>query len=241
LKSQEKWENSKNITLNFGNSLAKRFSKEGAELEFETALSSFFSHGAKKRYVGRVVWPREEMLIRGYEVRRTDSFQLQSSTMTKMFELILDGKTEEAINMTKSVIDRIREGDINPSKLVISRSCKGKWDPKKNDWDFSMYSNPDGLPYVRAAKQRISAGLQFTPGMKVGYIITEPREEDKGKLGVQAWLVDEIGGEPPSYDPNYYAKRMAKSLGRITEAFGPDEKELLKGPRPKGQSSIFDF
>ena len=242
-KDKEKWEKSKDITLKFGNSLAERFSKEGAELEFETALSSFFSHGAKKRYVGRVVWPREEMLVRGYEVRRTDSFQLQSTTMTKMFELILDGKTEEAINMTKSVIDRIREGDIDPSKLVISRSCKGRWDPKKNDWDFSMYSNPDGLPYVRAAKQRISAGLQFTPGMKVGYIITEPREEDKGKLGVQAWLVDEIGGDPPSYDPNYYAKRLAKSFGRITEAFGEEhsEKELLKGPRPKGQSSIFDF
>ncbi len=70
-----------------------------------------------------------------------------------------------------------------------------------------------------------------------------PDFEDKGKLGVQAWLVDEIGGDPPSYDPNYYAKRLAKSFGRITEAFGEEhsEKELLKGPRPKGQSSIFDF
>ena len=28
--------------------------------------------------------------------------------------------------------------------------------------DFSVYKNEDGLPYVRAAKQRIAEGLQFT-------------------------------------------------------------------------------
>jgi DNA polymerase elongation subunit (family B) len=133
--------------------------------------------------------------------------------------------------MTKSVIDRVREGDVAPSQLVISRSCKGRWDSKKNEWDFdSVYANPDGLPYVRAAKQRIAAGLQFTPGMKVGYIVTKPDDGDK-KLGVKAWLVDEIGGEPPDYDREYYAGRLAKSLGRVTDAFGWDEKNLLKGTR----------
>ena len=226
-----KWEEAMSSSMEFGESLAERFTKEGAELEFETALSSFFSHGAKKRYVGRVVWPREEMLIRGYEVRRTDSFQILSDTMTQMFEMILDGNTIGAVDMTKSVIDRVREGDVEPSQLVISRSCKGRWDSKKNQWDFeSVYANPDGLPYVRAAKQRIASGLQFTPGMKVGYIITKPDEGDK-KLGVRAWLVDEIGGEPPDYDREYYAGRLAKSLGRVTDAFGWDEKNLLKGTR----------
>ena len=236
----EVWSATRDETLKFGEGLAQMFTKEGAELEFETALSAFFSHGAKKRYVGRVVWPREEMLIRGYEVRRTDSFDLLSETMTQMFEMLLDGDTEGAVDMTKLAIDEVRSGSVDPSRLVISRSCKGKWNSKKNEWDFSIYSNPDGLPYVRAAKQRIAAGLQFTPGMKVGYIITEPDPGEK-KLGVSAWLVDEIGGEPPEYDRDYYAKRLAKSLGRITEAFGVDEKELLKGARPKGQSSIFDF
>ena len=233
----EGWEKAKSSTLEFGESLAERFTREGAELEFETALSSFFSHGAKKRYVGRVVWPREEMLIRGYEVRRTDSFQLLSDTMTQMFEMILDGNTIGAVDMTKSVIDRVREGDVEPSQLVISRSCKGKWNTKKEEWDFSVYANPDGLPYVRAARQRIAAGLQFTPGMKVGYIVTEPEEGEK-KLGVGAWLVDEIGGDPPEYDTEYYAKRLAKSLGRVTDAFGWDEKNLLRGNR---QSNLLDF
>ena len=73
--------------------------------------------------MGRVVWPREEMLIRGYEVRRTDTFQLLSDTMTEMFEMILDGNTIDAVDMTKSVIDRVKAGDVEPSQLVISRSC----------------------------------------------------------------------------------------------------------------------
>ena len=160
--------------------------------------------------------------------------------MTKMFELILDGDTEGAVNMSKIVIDKVRSGDMDPAQLVISRSCKGRWDSKNKQWDFGMYANPDGLPYVRAARQRIDAGLGFTPGMKVGYIVSEPEKKDK-KLNIKAWLVDEIGGEPPDYDADYYAKRLAKSIGRVTEAFGPDEKELLEGARPKGQSSIFEF
>ena len=177
------------------------------------------------------------MLIRGYEVRRTDSFQLLSDTMTQMFEMILDGNEIGAVDMTKSVIDKVKAGEVETSQLIISRSCKGKWNSKKEEWDFSVYKNEDGLPYVRAAKQRIAEGLQFTPGMKVGYIVTEPDEGEK-KLGVRAWLVDEIGGDPPEYDREYYAKRLAKSLGRVTEAFGWDEKNLLKGNR---QSNLFDF
>ena len=229
------WERAKGETLQFGERLAERFTREGAELEFETALSAFFSHGAKKRYVGRVVWPREEMLIRGYEVRRTDSFALLTSTMTEMFEMILDGEEWAAVEMTKAVIDDVKGHKVDAADLVISRSCKGTL--KRNGTvDFSkVYTNPDGLPYVRAAKERIRRGLPFTPGMKVGYIVIDAKSSP---MIVEPWLVDEIGADPPKYDPTYYARRLAKSLGRITEAFGWSETELMSGSR---QQSIFDF
>ena len=229
------WEGAKGETLQFGERLAERFTREGAELEFETALSAFFSHGAKKRYVGRVVWPREEMLIRGYEVRRTDSFALLTSTMTEMFEMILAGEEWAAVEMTKAVIDDVKGRKVDAADLVISRSCKGTL--KRNGTvDFSkVYTNPDGLPYVRAAKERIRRGLPFTPGMKVGYIVIDAKSSP---MIVEPWLVDEIGADPPKYDPNYYARRLAKSLGRITEAFGWSETELMSGSR---QQSIFDF
>ena len=202
------WESAKEETIKLGEQLANQFTKEGAELEFETALSAFFSHGAKKRYVGRVIWPREELLIRGYEVRRTDSFGILSATMTEMFELILEGDEEGAINLAKSVITEVQQGKIHPSDLIVSRSCKGTWDKRYGKWVFDkIYANPDSLPYVRAAKERISRGLQFTPGMKVGYIITNSKSSP---MEVKAWLVDEIGGEPPKPDPQYYVNRLAK-------------------------------
>ena len=229
------WERAKAETLRFGESLASEFTKEGAELELETALSAFFSHGAKKRYVGRVVWPREEMLIRGYEVRRTDSFALLTRTMTEMFEMILNGEEWAAVEMTKSVIDDVKARRVDAADLVISRSCKGTL-RRDGTVDFSkVYNNPNGLPYVRAAKKRIERDLPFTPGMKVGYVVTNAKNSP---MDVEPWLVDEIGEDPPRYDPEYYARRLATALGRITEAFGWGDTELMSGSR---QQTLFDF
>jgi DNA polymerase I len=234
------WESAKDETLKLGEQLANQFTREGAELEFETALSAFFSHGAKKRYVGRVIWPREELLIRGYEVRRTDSFSILSKTMTEMFELILEGDEDAAINLAKSVITDVHQGKVPTSDLIVSRSCKGSWDKKSGKWVFDkIYANPDSLPYVRAAKERISRGLQFTPGMKVGYIVTNSKSSP---MEVKAWLVDEIGDEPPKPDPQYYVNRLAKSLGRITSALKFDESQLKDyAKNPSTQKSLFDF
>ena len=53
----------------FGESVAKRFTHEGVTFEFQSVYEAFFSHGVKKRYVGRTAWPREELIVRGYETR----------------------------------------------------------------------------------------------------------------------------------------------------------------------------
>ena len=174
------------------------------------------------------------MLIRGYEVRRTDSFKLLTSTMTMLFEKILEGKEEFAVDRTRKTIEDVRRGRVDVADLVISRSCKGKI-RKDGSVDFSVYSNPDGLPYVRAAKQRIERGLGFTPGMKVGYVVTNAKSSP---MQVKAWLTEELGDDPPEYDPEYYARRLATALGRITEAFNWSERDLIQGSR---QQSLFDF
>ncbi len=225
----------KDALVNFGNELAERFTKEGAELEFETGLSAFFSHGAKKRYVGRVVWPKDDLLIRGYEVRRTDSFDLLTKTMMNTFESILDGDTNSSVQDVIALIKKIRSGKVESADLIISRSCKGKV-LKDGTVDFdAVYSNPDGLPYVQAARKRIARGLQFTPGMKVDYIVIDAK---KRPLTVEPWLVAETGDEPPIPDWEFYAERLARAMGRITEAFGWNEDDLLKGNR---QSTLFSF
>ena len=227
-------EEGKDSLVEFGHELANRFTKEGAELEFEKGLSVFFSHGAKKRYVGRVVWPEEDLLIRGYEVRRTDSFDLLNQTMMGTFERILDGDEEGAYKHVIGLIRAGKAGEVNVEDLIISRSCKGKWDSKKKEWDFhSVYANPDGLPYVQAARKRIAKGLQFTPGMKVSYIVTDTKDGQT----VEPWLVAETGDEPPIPDWLFYAERLARAMGRITEVYGWSSKDLLLGSRQQ----TFDF
>ena len=67
------YESAKQHMVEFGQGLASKYSRDSAVLEFEKGLSVFFSHGAKKRYIGQVVWPSNEMLVRGYETQRTDS------------------------------------------------------------------------------------------------------------------------------------------------------------------------
>ena len=228
------FDDAKNELIKFGKELAERFTEDAAELEFETGLSAFFSHGAKKRYVGRMIWPKEEMIIRGYETRRSDSFTLLTNKMTAMFENILDGNHETAIRDVIDLIKEVKKGNASVEDLVISRSCKGKI-LKDGTVDFSDYSNPDGLPFVKAAKERIKLGLEFTPGMKVAYVVTKTSGSTQE---VEPWLVED-GGEPVSnYDIDYYSKRLAKALGRITEAFGWSENELLTGTR---QTTLFSF
>ena len=229
------WDDSAKEMVEFGQTLADRYSREGAELEFETGLSVFFSHGVKKRYVGRVIWPERSMLVRGYEMRRTDSFNLLSDAMTNMLDQILDGESDAAVKSCMELIAKVRSRNVKPRDLVISKSCKGRA-RKDGSIDFeSVYSNPNGLPTVRAAKQRIKAGLNFTPGMKVGWLVTDG---SKSPMEISAWLEDETGVEQTDFDPEFYAKRLATSLGRVTEAFGWSADDLLKGNR---QTTLFSF
>jgi DNA polymerase I len=203
--------------VEFGQGLARKYSRYGGTLEFEKILDPFFTHGAKKRYVGRVLWPEEKTLVRGYETRRTDSFDYQIEALENIFDSILEGDTDSAIQSSKEYVERIRNGDVDTSALVISRSVK----------DRKSYANPDGLVHVRAADKLKALGEDFVPGMKVSYVIVE--SSGKSKQEVEPWLT----GKPFEHkvDYEYYARRVAASLARVTEVFDWDEAALLRGAR----------
>jgi DNA polymerase I len=215
-------ENDLNGTVEFGKGIAKRYSAEGRQLEFEKIMEPLFSHGKKKRYVGRVVWPSEELLIRGYEVRRSDSFELQSRLLTELFEKILDERNEEAVALVKRTIQDTMSGKADLKDLVISRTCKG----------FSSYESPDRMANVQAARKMIDLGYEFIPGMKVSWIVTDssvtPQVVEPYVSGV------EFKGTP---DHKYYAERLANMASRVTEVFGWGEKDLMLGSQ---QSTLFD-
>ena len=60
--------------------------------------------------------------------------------MTMLFEKILEGKEEFAVDRTRKTIEDVKMGRVDVADLVISRSCKGKI-RKDGSVDFSVYSN----------------------------------------------------------------------------------------------------
>ena len=224
-----------------GKELSERVSREeGVTVEFEKVMNPLFSHGAKKRYAGKIVYPESqkgEILIRGYEVRRTDSFDLQSEALSKVFDLVLARDLDGAIAYRNDIIDKIRKGDTEHIKiddLVISRSVR----------DFKNYKE-QSLANIRVAKKLIELGETFIPGMKVSWIVTNskksPQEVEPYMDGVP------FNGTP---DWEYYARRVDETLKRVLEGLTEDYEDLDKdGPALKtgdtmknnGQTKLFEF
>jgi DNA polymerase I len=183
-------------------------------LEFEKVMEPFFSHGMKKRYVGRMVWPRQELIVRGYEMRRTDSFDLQSEVLSNVFEKVLDGDNQGAVTYTRGVIEDLMKGKIDPSRLVISRSVK----------DESQYKAGDSMINVRVFKKLKELGYEVVPGMKVSWVVTDSRASPQK---FEPW----VEGRPFDAKPDhrYYATRLAATISRVTDSFGWDERSLVSG------------
>ncbi|MBN1110109.1 MAG: DNA polymerase II, partial [Methanomassiliicoccales archaeon] len=210
-------------SIAFGKELASRFSREGGSLEFEKIMEPLFSHGKKKRYVGRMVWPHEELIIRGYEVRRTDAFDLQSESLMSVFEHIMDGRTDDAVKTARGYVQDTLAGNVPLEKLVISKGCR----------DFKKYANPDTQATVQTAKKLMDMGYEFVPGMKVSWIVTNSRKRPQE---VQPYIVGQEFPYSPDY--RYYAERLAQTLARATEVFGWKERDLMNGNQ---QASLFDY
>ena len=121
----ERWENAKEAMVAFGLDLAERYSRDAAVLEFEKGLSVFFSHGAKKRYVGQVV-AKEDMLIRGYETQRTDSFAYLVESMHTVMEHALADEGEALVAYALEQVGALKSQHVEADRLILAKSCKGK-------------------------------------------------------------------------------------------------------------------
>ena len=209
-------------TVKFGKEISERFSREISQMEFQKVLEPLFSHGKKKRYVGRSVWPDQELLVRGYETRRTDAFDLQSAVLMAVFEKILDGNPDEAVRIARENVQLAMECKVPIESLVISRTCKS----------FNSYKDPDSQANVQAARKLMALGYDFIPGMKVSWIVTDSR---KTPQEVEPYVSGRKFEHRP--DCRYYAERIAQTAARATEVFGWGEKDLLTGSQ---QVTLFD-
>ncbi|KJE49172.1 MULTISPECIES: DNA-directed DNA polymerase [unclassified Acidiplasma] len=207
--------------VKFGNDLSSSISKENnLTLEFEKIMDPLFSHGAKKRYAGKIVYPedkRGEILVRGYETRRTDSFDLQSEALNNVFELVLDRNIDGAKKYAEDLIKKVSNGDVDIEKLVISRSVK----------EFSTYKNADSMANVNAARKMIERGETFIPGMKVSWIVTNSK---KTPQEVEPFIDGMSFNYRPDYE--YYSKRLQETLNRVLESLDKEIK-IFKDPQAK--------
>ncbi|MCI4368631.1 MAG: DNA polymerase II [Thermoplasmata archaeon] len=199
-----------------GESISKRFTAAGVTFEFQSVYESFFSHGAKKRYVGRTAWPKEEQVVRGYETRRTDAFDFQSEALLAVFDLVLSGDTDGAVTKARELVLQCREGRVPIERLVIARSVRAE--EQYNE------STRDALPFLRVFRRLKEEGYDVIPGMKVAWIVTDAR---KSPQEIEPW----VDGRPFSAKPDfsYYADRVAQTLARVTEVFDWDAAALLRG------------
>ena len=210
-------------TVKFGEKIAERYSEGAKQLEFEKILQPFFSHGVKKRYVGKQVWPKEGMLIRGYETRRTDSFPIQVQALEDIFAKLMARDIDNALESSKDWVTKVSEGEFNDNQFVISKTVNLN----------RKYVNEDNQAHLQAYKKYIETGRPFVSGMKISFIVTNA---NVSPMVVEPYIPEE---ECPKPDYNYYADRIAKSLSRITDVFDWDEKALKSGKRAPKQQTLF--
>lgn len=200
----------------FGEGIARRFTATGTTFEFQSVYETFFSHGAKKRYVGRAAWPREERVVRGYEARRSDAFDYQSEALLEVFDLVLAGDTDGAVRRSRELVAAVRRHEVPVERLVIARAVRG-------EREYNA-STRDALPFLRVFRQLRSEGYDVVPGMRVAWIVTNSRESPQA---VEPWVEGRAFTKTPDWE--YYAERVAQTLARVTEVFGWDATSLLRG------------
>jgi DNA polymerase I len=171
------------------------------------------------------------MVVRGYEIRRTDAFDLQSEAQGRVFEKILDRDQDGSIALAKQIVAEVRLGTptlANPERdpieaLVISRTVK----------EENQYVNPNSMSNVIAARKLEEMGEEFMPGMKVSWIVTDSK---RSPMEVEPYVSGRPFDKRPDWE--YYARRVSQTLAYITEVYGWDEKALFTGTQPAQQKSL---
>lgn len=94
------------------------------ELQFEKVYKTVFFQGAKKRYAGLIQWKDGEVVdevdIKGYESRRSDTPYISRKLQKDVFRMILEDKPkEEVFEFVKGFCNDVREGKYKPEEIAL--------------------------------------------------------------------------------------------------------------------------
>ena len=166
--------------------------------------------------MGRTAWPAEDLIVRGYETRRTDAFDFQSEALLEVFDLVLKGDTDAALRRARELVQSVRNREVPVERLVIARTVRAESEYNE--------STRESLPFLRVYKQLRKEGYDVIPGMRVSWIVTDSR---KSPQEVEPWVDGRRFPKEPDWE--YYADRVAQTLARVTEVFDWDAAALLRG------------
>ena len=205
----------------------------------ELVFEAFARRGlflVKKRYALWVFekaggeW-RDKIKVRGMETVRRDWCELTSKTLNRSLELVLmEGKVEEALDLAKSVIDRLQRLDLREDPEILEDLVLTRRYTKST----ASYKNKQ--PHVQLAeKMRARGGPVPSVGDRVPFVIVRGR----------GLFVDRA--EDPSYalrnglliDTDYYInKQILPPLLRLLSPFGVSKEQLVCCPE---QQRLFDL
>lgn len=211
-------------TLKFAEKLSERFSQGALTLEFEKVVSPLFLGKMKKRYFGRIVHPTNEVVVRGFETRRGDSFPLLSKTLDALFEKIMNKDIDGAVEMSRLELKRIAEGEVKLEDLVISKTALDESSYKvMTRKTGEVIRAEDRLPHVQAVKKAEKLGVYIPAGMKVSWIVTNSRRTPQQ---VEPY----VDGIPFKHAPDflYYRDKLCDALLRVLENFDFDRDALVE-------------
>ena len=191
---------------------------EGMELEYE----GFFKRGffvTKKRYA--LIDEDNTIIVKGLELVRRDWAPITKKTQQKVLTAILkEASPKKAAKIIKNVIDDLRNGNVKLEDLVIHTQLT------KSPHEYAQMA-----PHVLAAKKAIKKGRSVSRGSIIRYVIVKGREP----ISKRAVPIEDA--DISNYDPNYYIEnQVLPASGRIMEAFGYSEQEMLH----KGKQSSLD-
>ena len=190
------------------------------ELELEGVFTrGFFTStdsggGAKKKYA--LLSEDGSMKITGFEQVRRDWSPIAKDTQKQVLEHVLNERIDEAVELVKTVIQRLKDGEVPPEELRIYTTLTKP--PEEYD---------STAPHVEAVKKAKDRGDDIEAETTISYVVTR----GTGNISSRA----ELTKYAEDYDAEYYIENQIIPVSlRVLKVFGYTEGQLLGKGRQSG-------
>ncbi|MFH0970585.1 MAG: DNA-directed DNA polymerase [Candidatus Diapherotrites archaeon] len=193
------------------------------ELEFEGLykrglfVTKKEGRAAKKRYA--LADYDHHLTIVGFEYVRRDHSLIARETQKKvLYEILINGKPENAHRIVFDVIIQLRAGKVPKKELVVLTQLQRK--PES-------YTSIG--PHVAAALKAQKRGKEIKVGQLLGYIITQTGKSISDKAELEEFVKE------GDYDAEYYVhNQILPAIKKIFLELGYDTTDLERGGKQTG-------